>query len=421
MPNNSFASIAGAVPKPLRRLARTRIIPPALRFWRRISGATPSAVEAQRFRVPGHETFMGYYDIAPVSADSAALLAHVAEAARRPARADDMAKVGFFTLDDGRFVELARTTLWCWQLGARLCWWPGNDWTLAFNALHKGRPCFVAAREGATSETLCDGPVFDLARDGRTGIALNFGRLAKARPGYGFPAIADPFADELLPSRDGVTLVDLVSGRQDLLYPLSDFAALAGEDRPGAFHYLNAAALSPAGTRFSVLHKRMHSANDPSRWDVQAVVGETDGSKLRRVALPGSASHYWWLDEARIAYTTASRAGHCYWLYDVATEAVTALLESAPLIDGHPSRSPVGSTWLTDTYPDLYGEQTLYLFGEEPGARQRIGALAADPRYVDEWRCDLHPRWSPDGRAVYVDSTHEGFRAIYRIDAGPRL
>jgi Tol biopolymer transport system component len=36
---------------------------------------------------------------------------------------------------------------------------------------------------------------------------------------------------------------------------------------------------------------------------------------------------------------------------------------------------------------------------------------------VGEWRCDTHPRYSPDGTKVVIDSTHEGLgRQMYLID-----
>ena len=32
-------------------------------------------------------------------------------------------------------------------------------------------------------------------------------------------------------------------------------------------------------------------------------------------------------------------------------------------------------------------------------------------------RCDLHPRWRRDGRALAFNSVHEGSRQIYLVDA----
>ena len=31
-------------------------------------------------------------------------------------------------------------------------------------------------------------------------------------------------------------------------------------------------------------------------------------------------------------------------------------------------------------------------------------------------RCDLHPRWRPDGRQIGFNSVHEGTRQIYVMD-----
>jgi Tol biopolymer transport system component len=31
-------------------------------------------------------------------------------------------------------------------------------------------------------------------------------------------------------------------------------------------------------------------------------------------------------------------------------------------------------------------------------------------------RCDLHPRWRPDGRMLGFNSVHEGSRQVYVID-----
>ena len=58
----------------------------------------------------------------------------------------------------------------------------------------------------------------------------------------------------------------------------------------------------------------------------------------------------------------------------------------------------------------------LFLYTIKRNARISLGEYHSDRLYRGDIRCDLHPRWSPDGHYVTFDSVHEGTRQIYIID-----
>lgn len=412
------SSIAMAVPRPVRRALKTQVLPPLLRSVRSVQGRVPQEPSARAYHVAGHETFAGYYEVQPMSADGKAVIAHASKASRTALTGDEVAQVGWFDIASGEWHAVAETHLWCWQMGARLRWWDSaGPRTLAFNAVVDGSPAHCLAEEGGSVRKHCDLPLFDAREEEGVGLGLNFARLAKCRPGYGYPLLDDPFADENMPDGDGVTLVDLASGNAELVYAMPQFAQLVPGAGAHEYHYLNAALLSPKATRFTVLYKRLPNPEDVHGWTVDAVIGNCDGSGLIHVPLTGRASHYWWLDEDRIVYTSNSGITSEYVVFDCRDGSVQPLSAATPGVDGHPSQHGETGAWVTDTYPDLYSEQTLFVMNNDARERRELGRLLADKRYQDEWRCDLHPRWARDGETIVIDSTHEGHRALYLVDA----
>ena len=88
--------------------------------------------------------------------------------------------------------------------------------------------------------------------------------------------------------------------------------------------------------------------------------------------------------------------------------------------NGHQTYLPVGNKldWiLNDNYPNRDRLQTLYLYHIPTDKRIDLGQFRSPIEYTGEWRCDLHPRFSPDGKKVVIDSPHEGNgRQMYLID-----
>ena len=69
------------------------------------------------------------------------------------------------------------------------------------------------------------------------------------------------------------------------------------------------------------------------------------------------------------------------------------------------------------SFPDPErSERTLILYRPETGVRVDVGRFYSAPQIGGEIRCDLHPRWSRDGKQVCIDSIHEGERQVYVVD-----
>ena len=85
-------------------------------------------------------------------------------------------------------------------------------------------------------------------------------------------------------------------------------------------------------------------------------------------------------------------------------------------VDGHCTYSPDAQWIITDTYPDRDRMQNLMLYRPKDGKLVNLGRFYQEQPSDNEWRCDLHPRWSRDGRYVCIDSKHSGRRQMYLLD-----
>lgn len=364
-----------------------------------------------------HHYFFGYYDKSPWDASGRWLLGLQSTFMDRAPTANDTVVVGLIdAANDFAWKPLAETRAWNWQQGCMLQWLNGGRAKeIIFNDRRDGRFVSRILNVESGAERVIDRPVYGVNRQGSHAVSLNFARLAHQRPGYGYAGLPDPWREERIPSDDGLYAIDLATGASRMI--LSVAAAAAWNPRRGfgeVMHRFNHAQFSPGGRRFAFLHRWKAPGEEVGTTRLMTL--DVDGADLRCLADDGMVSHYdWRVDGQVLAWARQRGVGDRYFLFDENGAAPRVIGENVFTCDGHCSFSPDGRWMLTDTYPDSTHHRTLILFHWETGERIDIGRFLAPPM-TWEIRCDLHPRWSPDGRKICLDSIHEGPRRMYVLD-----
>jgi hypothetical protein len=361
------------------------------------------------------ETYFGYYDKHPDNFSGTHLIFQRATGptTRRP---DPMRPIDVIVFDLQSCGITARlpTYAYNWQQGSKLQWL--TDSRFVFNDYDQAANRFVARVYDLSTRSVVrtlSNPVYDCFGEDFA-LTLNYDRLARLSPDYGYFNRIDlgPSTTDL--SKDGIFYMDMQHGQCQLLVSLEELARLhpvRSMDR--AEHTVNHIMIAPDGHRFMAIHRWYQHGR---RFD-RLVLGTTRDTTASRVLIDGMVSHCFWLDPGRIlGYLRAPGRGDGYWIIDVDTGDVSPLPLNALAGhgDGHPH---VRGDWLiTDTYPDKARMQHLLYCNWKTGETRKLGEFFHGFEYADETRCDLHPRLSADGSKVYFDSVFTGLRQHYCMD-----
>jgi len=371
----------------------------------------------------GHH-FHGYYDIQPWDSTGRCFLCLEVGFMDRPPTAGDVARLGLINLSSGRFEPLAETFAWNFQQGC-MAHWLGSapDREIIFNAREGDRFVAVVLDVHSGKRRVLAAPVAAVSDDGRWGLGLNFARLAVMRPGYGYAGVADPFAEEFCPEADGVTLLDIATGQARLVVPMAELAGELPAELRGLKLYVNHALFSDDGSRFAFLPRFTLPGG---KLLTAMYTADRDGGRRCRLLDYGLVSHFDWLGSTHVlVWAGLPNPEHQPWparrryflIRDRAPEDCRVVGPDGDVVDGHCSYSPDRKWILTDTYPDQDDLRTMYLLDPADGRRTVLGRFLAPRSIGGEIRCDLHPCWSRDGRQISFDSSHEGRRAVYVMDA----
>ena len=399
--------------------------PVAKRVAKRIYQFTCVALSRERFRAEGdltrispsddYEYLCGYYDKSPWDAtDRFVLCLRANNTYKNPAPKEPASVCIIDTQNDNKVTVIATTHAWNVQQGC-MAQWLGPDFKdrIIYNDFRDGHYCSVVLSvKNMVEEKVLPRPVYDVSRDGTFALSLDFNRLHRMRPGYGYSNQRDKTKGILCPDSTCIWKMDIGTGKVEKLFKYTDFAAFEpDETMKCAEHKVNHLMISPNGKRFMVLHRWF----DKGRKHTRLVTVNVDKTEMYNLSDDVFVSHcYWKNDEEILAFLRKNETGNHYYLMKDKTQDYMMYWPELNT-DGHCSYSPDAQLVITDTYPNRNRIASIYLCTEEDSESRRIARVYSPFKYDNDSRCDLHPRWNHAEDAICIDSAHEGNRGLYIV------
>lgn len=307
----------------------------------------------------------------------------------------------------------ANTETWCWQMGARLQWFPTESRnTVIFNSIvDGGQGSVVMNLDNKKVVNKYKYPIYSVNNSGDIALYLNFSRLHRLRPGYGYQNFSDTTKGQLAPDDDGLFHLNLETGKNKLLFSLLEIKGIEPESSmKNAEHYINHILFSPKGDKYLFFHIWNQKGRKFSRL---MLAGDEDDLRCMHAPQEGNVSHYTWRNNNEILLTASNRGKLEYMLLNARTRGTRLIGVGQLTEDGHPTFVPGNdSFFVSDTYPDNYRNQSLFLYDMKRNEKKQLGEFYSPAKFRRSYRCDLHPRFNRDGSQVCVDSTYRGRRQI---------
>lgn len=373
------------------------------------------------------EYFFGYYDKSPWDATGRYMLCMKAN--NTWSEPDPLSTAEIILIDtkcnvndyaNYNYEVIAKTHTWNVQQGC-MAQWLGPEFSskILYNDLRDGKYCSVILDVVSKEERVLPLPVYTVSADGKTALSLDFSRLHSLRLGYGYAALPEKTKGIALPNETCIWKMDIESGEVVELLKYTDFANFQPRSEmqeEGAVHKVNHLMLSPNGKRFMVLYRWYCGQRKYTR----LITCNIDGTDMYLLSDDDMVSHCYWKDDKHIiAFENNHGEGTGYYLMKDKTHENTHLWPQLSN-DGHPSYCPTDKSLVVfDTYPDRARIQEVKVARDTDVEGKEIKVLArvfAPFKYDNDTRCDLHPRWSRDGKKICFDACFEGHRGLYVVE-----
>ncbi len=358
------------------------------------------------FKNDKYDMFFGYYDKTPWSNNMRYYLYNVVI----------KNKIHFYYHDFKRnenyFID--SSSAWNYQQGSMLQWL--SDDTVIYNYVKEDNLISKSYNIVTKVYSTYSAPIQSVSQEKNFSITLNYKRLYKLRKQYGYKKKVLNYNKNQDANDDGVFRIDFKTNKVELIISirkLFEFLDITNVNVSKA--KINHIILSPDSTEF-IFMLRWFTRNGKFS---ALFVSDIYGNNIRVLMNDRMVSHYSWIDnEHIIVWGRTKENNDRYYKINVNNNKTTIVGKDCLDVfgDGHPTVSPNKEWILTDTYPDKSRIRHLVLYNIKSEKKYLIGSFFSPFKYNWDNRVDLHPRWSPDGKKVSVDSSHNNKRENYIIN-----
>lgn len=358
------------------------------------------------------ESFLGYYDHSPLNKNNKFIFFHEAEKDTSIApQANSQVQIIMSDFKSGEELYRTSSNAYNWQQGSKMMWL--DEERFIFNDSRNGELVSrIINSSDLNKKEEIPFPIYDCKAN--FALSLNFDRLTYFRPDYGYRSAnttidISSFNDK----KEGVFYIDFKTKERNLIISLKDLKSSSKADFQGQDHWVNHIMISPNSKRFMFLHRWIDNG---AKKDA-LYVADIDGKNLECVMNEGMVSHCFWKnDQEIVGYLRSEKYGNTYHHLNLSNGEIKKIEipGGEGFGDGHPSI--FNEQLLFDTYPDRSGMKHLLLFNSKSSDMIELGMFYEPLKYYEESRCDLHPRFSMDGKRVFFDSVHSGKRRLSYIN-----
>lgn len=351
------------------------------------------------------ESFFGYYDKCPENG-TGDIVMHVSQ--RNTSLLPDANEKIQIVIKkrSGEIKVIDTTSSYNWQQGARTHWL--NDDLVIYNVYEDGQyKAKVYSLKQDSVVRLFDYPVQE-SHGIEFFLSINYRRIMYVRPDYGYRNMPPLLASDMKQiDNDGIWKLDYNTGKKELIHSLKDIVEI--DYKPvfdECLHAVNHLMISPNGKDFIFVHRYYKGKR---RYDRLML---SDFNSLKVLLDDEMVSHYCWIgnDEVFGYFRYDGKDGYYFCNVQSGNVYPCNELNDLQLGDGHPTYN--GSEIIVDTYPDKSRMQCLMSYNPNTKEVKNLLEVYQGVNYMNQTRCDLHPRYSFNGEYVYFDSVFNNKRQL---------